>query len=136
MKLADEKVISSTVLQNDDELFFPVDEINCLYTFEITFYVTNAASARGFKWKIDYPAGCIGTTTEWDSVDTLFEMVPVASTWASTAGGNNWYFILKGIIKTSTTTGNVTFQWAQSSAGANNTIVKAGSYLTYTKVNF
>jgi hypothetical protein len=129
MKAVDETVNNSTTLQNDDDLFFTIAASE-KWTVEIVCKIVSNATPD-FKVFFTAPAGATFNFVTLQSVGTV-ALVPWASTAQSiitdaTATGN--IGIVKAYVINSTTAGTVNFQWAQNTAEASNTILKAGSFM-------
>jgi len=123
-KSADETVNNSAVLQNDDELKLTVGA-NEVWVFSL--YIPHYATATpDFKMGFTIPAGATfrwntgaGGTWVWKESDT----VAVAGSDALPERG----CFVTGYIDTAGTAGTLQFTWAQNTATAVNTIVRAGS---------
>lgn len=130
-KVADETVNNSSVLQNDDELFVPMSA-NAVYDFFVIIH-HNSGGTPDIKFGWTVPSG---TTMVWGGyiVNTAGAFTVVAnlsqSSTASIGGtGSDSFQMFQGTIVTSSTAGTLQLQWAQDTANASNTIVRAGSYL-------
>jgi hypothetical protein len=146
-KSADETVNNSAVLQNDDALLFAVDA-SSTYWFEIYLLLESVSNAADWQLTFTEPSGTSmfwgpdihNGTTMWD------ETVTEASTpgvlriesdlllFGSRTGSVHGVRI-SGIAITSGTSGNITVQWAQSTATASNSVVKANSFVRYRKIS-
>lgn len=136
-KTADETINNNSTLQNDDHLFVPV-AANRVYTFEaVLFYSTNATA--NLKAAFTFPAGAtlswapityttLGTNTLYESAINTWQG---ASGTANPLGGGGDYpmALLRGMLRTGSTAGTLQLQWAQNSATAVNSTVKADSYI-------
>ena len=113
--MVDEIVTASTVLQDDNDLFFPLTS-NSIYRFVMNLLVEYSNTSGGFKYVIN---------TSTSSVDIQF------------SNSNNlygdWYeWVISGII-TTTTADNFQLQWAQKIA-AGHTHLKFTSHITYIRM--
>lgn len=143
VKGTDENVPTGTILQNDDDLFFPV-AAGETWVFEFRLQVTNLNSATP-DWKAAImgdigwtchvaqfgaePAGAAfpqGTTTDCDAAPTA-----MANTAINANANIPFQVHLQGSI-TPATSGNVQLQWAANTSGS--LTVLAGSYVIAQKV--
>jgi hypothetical protein len=131
VKTADETVNNSNVLQDDDELEFYM-EANSFYYFELILYLyTWAASDWKMKW--DGPAGIAGYTKSDD--ENYQVATPNSAAKVITSAGDGYGLLhLKAYMWTAAAAGIIKLQWAQNTAVAENTVVKAGSFLRYRKI--
>lgn len=136
-KAADQSVINSTTLVDDDTLFFPMNA-NTKYLFELVAFATFGSSGD-FKYRHAGPvspnlviirrnhdatnvAGTPAIDTAYSSTDATILVSANASALIR----------LHGIIYNGSTSGNFQFKWAQNTADASvAAVVKAGSYLWY-----
>lgn len=139
-KSANETVNNSAALQNDDELFWPV-EVNEVWFFE-AFLLLQAASVNA-DWKatITVPAGATGpwglaaTTGSWSLVGVGSAPAPLvaagtgASFGAAITGSGLTAGYMAGWVIVGATAGNAQIQWAQNTATVENSIVQANSFL-------
>lgn len=153
-----EFVISTTTLQDDDDLHFAVDA-NSTYAVRgfIMFYSETTAE---LKYTFLCPAS---GKSSWDSrwmhgdeplhspvSDTVGEFVEVdqqlggstcavegaasrSLTWSSARQEGT--IQIDGVFNTSGSGGTFQFQWAQNTSDATNTFILDGSYLEYRKVD-
>jgi len=139
-KTANETVNNSSTLQDDDALLFPVGTSE-EWAFEIVIYFTSNNTAD-FKAAITVPNN---TTLEWAYTYRFSGGAAVRATVVSTSGsalgvdgvgdGSYMMLVIKGYVKTTDTAGNVTLQWAQDTADASDTVVKAGSHLIARRIS-
>ncbi len=136
-KTADETVNTSAVLQNDNELLFPI-LANEVWAFEI-FLIWLSGVTPDIKFAITVPSG----TLHWQIVDYMaggstvsLVKVNVSGTASTAEGGGTAIYssILRGVIANGATPGNVQLQWAQNTSNASDTKVKANSYLIAYKL--
>ncbi|WP_030344752.1 hypothetical protein [Streptomyces sp. NRRL S-1022] len=149
VKTADETVTSSATLQNDDHLVLPV-VANAVYTFALDLYMIDAADFVGdFKMSFTCPTGATfdmhgsgahttdltaGTSANGEWIGKL----------ATTSAGANLSFgcgntsvtaaRVYGRLVVSGTAGTFQLQWAQNASDASGTTLKAGSYMTMTRI--
>jgi len=139
-KSADESLNTSTTLQNDDDLVFPIAASE-EWVADVNLDVGAALSTTGFKVAITVPSGA---TMSLCAVASAF---PGANTFkrtatsgtaldytAATAVDTNSSVRLFLRVLNSTTAGNVQVQWAQSTSSGTNVTVRAGSFLVAEKV--
>ena len=129
VKTADETVTSSTVLQNDDELFLPV-EANQRYAV-LVFLRLNGVEAADIKFAFSLPAGASGGWAQWNSNnnDPLAELDITAAASFATTDVFNQITAMRGYILVGATAGNAQLQWAQLVSNVGATKVLAGSWL-------
>lgn len=133
VKTADETVNNSAVLQDDNELTVPIASSETLLV-EVFVYATSSATAD-FRFNLTAPAGATIVGSTWGSRnDNLLAMYPVNSTGVQAWSGQTSPYRMVATVINSTTAGNVTFQWAQNTAEASDTIVKLGSAIMATSV--
>lgn len=138
-KAADEALpISTTTLQNDDELFVPLPTAGT-FAFEGRI-IYDSATAADIKFAFTIPAGAsftwgiIGPATTVSSGigDGNFN-VTTSSATALTAGGSGvgvfTNALLWGEVTMGGTAGNLQLQWAQNTSDATVTTVRARSRL-------
>lgn len=134
MKASDETVNNSSALQDDNDFFFTVAASE-KWGVELHLILDTNTTA---DWKGNWtkPAATTITHTyaygaggaalvDWTTGDSLI----VAAT-SSAQAVHLWAAVI-----VSTTAGTVQFQWAQATANASNTILKAGSYMIATRMN-
>mgnify|MGYP001617909989 CR=1 FL=1 len=140
-KTADETVNNSSTLQNDDELLFAIaaNEIWLVQGF-LSF---NSSTVADIRSAITVPAGAtlivnsmalaVGTAA---SNGELLNTSSTTSGGAVLAGGTGADSVqrLWAIVVNGANAGNCQVQWAQSTAEASNTIVRANSFLQAFKV--
>jgi hypothetical protein len=140
-KSADETVNNSTVLQNDDHLFFTIGATEA-WLVEAYLMVDGGSSSSDFQVAWTVPASA---TMLWAASSSLsasvvaWETLPAASTphQLSSAGTAATYGMdttitgvrLTGIAAGGGTSGTVQLQWAQGTAVAEATILKQNSCL-------
>lgn len=137
MKTADQIVNNSTTLVNDTHLVLPVGTSQ-VWKFEMSLLVSSTTAA---DWKCGWtvPAGTtmkwgeyeFGGATRWlrDAANSAVgDSLLTESTGLSiNTSATPFTFAMRGFIFTSSTSGNVTFQWAQGAATAVDTKVLLGS---------
>lgn len=136
-KTADETVNNSAALQDDDELQVSV-EANAVYAFDLHM-VTNGGTTPDLKIAWSVPTS---TTMTWSGiyVDTTGALLvnsqfTQATTLALGGIGADVSFHFWGVIVTSSTAGTLKLQWAQNTANASNSIIRAGSDLVLTRTS-
>lgn len=148
-KTADETVTSSATLQNDDHLVLPV-VANAVYTFALDLYMIDAADFVGdFKMSFTCPTGAtFDMHGSGAHITDLSAGTSANGEWiaklATTSAGANLTFgcgntsatgvRVYGRLVMSSTAGNFQLQWAQNASDASGTTLKAGSYMTMTRV--
>ena len=150
-KTADEIVNNSTTLQNDDHLFIALGA-NEVWLIEVVLLIESASATSDFQCGWAYPTGC---SIKWGAVSAHKDGLEV-SDWTTAQSGYPGYtvnalftetsartspgmvgiygIIFKAIVINGATAGNVNFQWAQSTATAEDTKVLTNSYLIAHKL--
>lgn len=135
-KTIDETIISSSTLQNDDELFLVV-AANCVYRIAARINY-NSGTTPDFKMAFTYPSGLTmkyaanqvpaagSAFAEFESIETTIQLAEGA--------GADRALLIEGIVIV-TTGGTLQIQWAQNTLTASNTIVRAGSYMELRRVS-
>lgn len=136
----DQSVTNSTVLVNDNVLVLPV-EANALYRVDCYFiHVGPNDPAGGLKLAWTAPAGA---TMPWTGFGANQGTVTSYDTVVQQLSGGRVYATLTsptlsmrpaGYLLTAGTAGNLQLQWAQGTANAVATTMKAGSLLQLTRV--
>lgn len=141
-KTADESVTSSTTLQDDDHLTFPIganeEWIGC---FDLP--CGSALSTTGIKVTISAPAGASFQTDYRGYPDGSTQMNIAGTSTAGnstvdfTAGG--WVAVTGSIkiafrILNGATAGTIKLQWAQSTSSVTALTVRTGAFMTASKV--
>ncbi|MDD5589433.1 MAG: hypothetical protein PHP92_05235 [Candidatus Nanoarchaeia archaeon] len=143
-KTGSETVNNSSVLQNDDHLIAYLEE-NGLYEIELKLAV-NGANNADFKaaWAITggitqvTTRACFGAaTSSTDNTDTNMRATGHNLTTSVAYGTDvtTANAILEKFLVSTSSSGTITFQWAQNTAQASNTIVSENSYMKITKIN-
>lgn len=150
-KLVDESVISSTTLQNDNELFAAI-AANTVYQLDLALLVTEATGTTAdLKIAWTMPTGCrldtanAGAHTAWNGSSGAQEVE-----WASWQGetssptssrsfgtinaGLIFGYHVHGRVTNGPNAGTLQLQWAQNLSVAENVTVKAGSSLLLTPI--
>lgn len=112
------------------------------YSFEICAWVDSVGGTPGIRTALGFSGGVTGTVvaiTETLIVSTFAESVTSSPfsdiNWGTTSGSSYGNFVVyRGWIQVSST-GNLTFNWAQSSSSASATNVRPGSYMKVTKLD-
>lgn len=136
-KTADETVTSSSTVQNDDHLVLPV-EANSYYKLELMAYIANVNDS-GMRWRWTIPSGASGSATGFFAFGS--SMTPLRhaigggelTQVATITQDYGWH--LTGFVIVGGTAGNVQLQWAQENLSAGTTTLRAGSWLSLTKMN-
>lgn len=136
-KGADESVLNSTTLQNDDALFIPL-LANSTYVWVSFVFATGAANGSGdLKFAYTWPSGASGiwagiglNTTGVTPNITAGRNASAASVAYGLNGGTLASAVTFGSVITGSTAGNLQTQWSQNTANnVTATTVKAGSAL-------
>lgn len=137
-KLANETVNNSAVLQDDDELFFPV-AASTDYEFEFDFFFSSGATPD-FQFQVTGPAAptiiYIATrvirpdVTDYFNIQTTFSVTDFINYASGTVG----HVKITGLLHNGVNAGTVRLQWAQFNATATNTIVRKGGTVRYSTI--
>lgn len=143
-KASDETVNNSSTLQDDNELLL-TPSISHTYLLDgQIFYSTG--TTPDLKLAFTFPTGAVlaWSLFGYKFDGSSFESEYRTSTWQAASGTSNavagttaTYDVVhvRGILRMSTTAGNLQLQWAQNTANASNTVVKADSWLRLTMVD-
>lgn len=139
-KASDESVSSSTVLQNDDELFFTATS-GGIYEIEGVIIYASPAGGGTPDIKVAFgedatTRGGVAVTGLQTTVDTWTFIATINSNQTANAAvgtnaGNRAILINGGFLGNG---GTFRFLWAQNTSSGNATTVKAGSVLRYRRV--
>lgn len=135
-KTADETVNNSAVLQNDNELVLAV-EANTSYIVWCHL-VQQSGTTPDFKFEFTFPTGA--TRAGWNAFggNTANWQATLANANGGSSGingtGANSSVDVYGLLVVGSTAGNLQLVWAQNTANASDTIVRAGSFLHLTRV--
>ncbi len=131
-KLTDEGLLSSTVLQDDDELFVTIPGAG-FYIINL-YLITDGPIAAGFSFQFNY-ADVINLSflSQTDGVagNSGIDSTPYVN---STNPGSPAALLWTGFADFQNT-GLLKLQWAQDVSDAGTTILFAGSYLSLHKAN-
>lgn len=139
IKSADETVTNSTTFQNDDELLIPV-LANTQYFIEF-FLIYDSIQAADIKiqWTapsgstFDWTHGGLGTSATASTGPVSRNYRTLADTGTiggpAAASGTNAVIPGEGRLVTAGSTGNLQLQWAQNTANATGSIMRARSVL-------
>lgn len=142
VKSADEGVTSSTVLQDDDELFFTV-LANSVYSFRFVAFVLTASATPSVKVGWTLPAlatfSCatviIGATPSAAGYGFRYrEVTPTTAQPALLAGTSTQGLSMDAIVRTGANAGTVRLQWAQNTSDPAVVTMKADSFIAYIKI--
>ncbi len=134
LKSADQTINSDDTLTDDADMIIAL-AANTIYEFEL-FAVWTGDATADFKYAVTVPSGFVETGDagyyESDNDD-------VRTGWGDTAGvtavaTNNHAAWMRGVIET-TTSGNVTFQWAQNVSNAGGTNLLKNSYIKVRRLS-
>lgn len=141
-KAADETISSSTTLQDDNDLFFPM-VVSGKYKFELELFVSTPTGAD-LKIAINGPAGVTnllayvmdGRLTNAANVNTETQnaISAIATAVDVTLGVTSYWLRIAGIIENGVNAGNFTFQWAQRVSNGGSTSILKGSSLYARKI--
>lgn len=136
LKTVNQAVNNSTVFVNDNHLKFNVGA-NETWAFDMLIVFTSQNSAPDVRLKYSF-SGPVGSTylghSDWYA-DATGNNAPyseiVKQAWSPTVFRTE---TIKGVIINGGTAGELVFTWAQNTAHASNTIVRAGSYIIAHKL--
>ena len=131
-KQVDESINNSTTLQNDDELFWPLGASETWY-FRVFISILQTETGPGAKIAFTIPSGTVMAMNSPVNDDAGF--VYQRGRWETSGNAVIAYsnatdgdvryneatsIDIDGIVTSSTTTGNLQLQWAQSASVASN----------------
>lgn len=140
IKPSDESIVNNAVSQDDDHLFFtPLLNTDYWITMFIIYDALAAADVR-LGWGLpsgstfDYLSDAIGsgaTTTSVFDVSRTYQFAPAGGvpTAGGIGSGSNIMALVKGVFRNGGSAGNFTFRWAQGTANATASRVRARSCL-------
>ena len=133
-KTADETV-NNGGLQDDDDLIFTV-EANSIYHIEGILLVSSATNAD-FNMIFTVPASAIydGIWLGELTVIGLSEFSEASAEDIQVSDSVEHPILLDATLQTSAAAGAVTFRWGQTVTQASNTILHAGTVMTFRKMN-
>lgn len=144
-KAANESVLSSTALQDDDELFLTV-EASAVYEI-LTLVNYSSGTTEDFKYDFTGPAGSdffyapnSGDPADNDQFTLTNYGLATFGTGVSTNGdslaaANPHVMYPYGLLRTSVTAGTFRFRFAQNTSGAGTAaICRAGSFMVARRV--
>lgn len=132
-KTADETVNNNNTLQDDDALLFAIGASE-IWSFQM-YVRTNWKAASDFKFTITVPSGATGGfNAQNSSMNTTNEFAFASSQALASTSDQTTTVRLMGVVVNSTNAGNVTFQWSQDTAVAEDTKVLANSYIIAIKL--
>jgi len=139
-KTADQIVNNSATTVNDTDLKFPI-ESDGIWAFELWLQI-NSGSTPDFKIAFAVPAsalaefqvsGDMGKAGTGDTpVAILNDLAAVAVSGRAT---EDFVVMVRGKVVAGGTAGNVQFKWAQNTANASDSIVRANSHFICHKLN-
>ena len=145
-KTADESVTSSTTLQDDNHLVVAV-VASAVYVLEMWVAYISASETPDLKFAFTLPASATAsfsalglftsvTGSTAGSIEAgaqLAQTTPTASINVGAVNGNLG-MVVRGLVITGASAGNVTFQWAQAVSNGTATTVKQDSWLMLRRV--
>lgn len=139
-KVADESVISSTTLQNDDDLSFPIaagEEWQAEFYIDCGINVTST----GVKVAVNAPAGAtINVSVNFANTDAVGQgkadrtATVGAGVGYTPASGSNMHLVVSCWVLNGATAGTINLQWAQNSNVATNLTFRKGSHMLATRI--
>lgn len=144
VKSANESVTNSSVFQNDNELFFTVDDNgNYVWELDIVCITASASGVPDIKFKsATFNANDQGGMSISDYYDTANAFTSrtsavLGTTFTASAGPNSakrQIIHIRAWITVVGAAGTMDFQWAQNTSDTNATTVLAGSTLRWRKL--
>lgn len=132
-KTLDETVNNSNAYQDDDELVISV-AADSLYRAHL-HVVYSSGTTPDFKITGTVPSGATAPRWTWHSASATPAQTAALTTGVILDGtGADAPLDAYGLVDTGGTSGVLQIRWAQSTANASNTIVRADSFLSLTKV--
>ncbi len=129
VKLAEESIDTSEVMQNDDELVVPV-AANTDYAFVAMIVVQSASATPDIDYTFTVPAAITEGGWEHSPPTAGITVIAFATEDGIQIGaGQTRLIVLRGYLQNGVNADNLQFQWAQGTSNGTATTVKAGSYL-------
>jgi hypothetical protein len=138
-KTADESVVSSTTLQNDDHLFFAMGTNEAWFVSGVLWHEC-ANSGVDIRIGFTIPAGGDyhivghGLSLAGASHDPPINFRSISDTSAFFSGSTGNAMSFYGVVQTAGTAGNFQLQFAQNVSNAAGIILKKGSAMMFQKV--
>lgn len=127
MKAASETVNNSATMQNDDDLFFDVEaNEDWLFYFWLSLALKVASD---FKYQFAVPAASDGRRSDYYNGGELNAVGLTNSQSLVAPDTNIRALLIHGVYEGGANAGNVQLQWAQDTAVAEDTIVRAHSHM-------
>lgn len=142
VKAADESVTSSTTLQNDNHLFFPI-AANEVWLVTGTYFMDSASTSPGAKLGLAVPAGCsvLWNNSErwsWQVSETMNTGLIESGTYGLATINAGAYLgdpaMFKYLVRNGSTAGNFQLTWAQLASNASATTMRRYSTLAGLKL--
>ena len=141
-KSADESVSLSTVLQNDDELYFSLNA-NEKSTFEFVVFFTTATSTPDIKVGIGADSGVDSIRYSIQFMQNNPTTVIDGSIQTTDSGSDSYGYggacdtviYIRGSVDNANAFNTIYLTWSQLVSNATPTIVKEGSYVTWRLVS-
>jgi hypothetical protein len=140
VKPTDEGPITTTTLQNDNDLILPLD-IGATYALDGYLYATgNTIGSGDFKMGFTVPAAATYRFTTWGYSTTSTATMAISAARSSSTASNGVDgsaaspIIVRGQVTTTTNSGNLTLQWAENTGSATGTTLLAGSWLMARRI--
>ena len=126
LKTADETVNNNNSTQADDALLVA---LGANETWILRYFIKyNSNTTADFRYNISVPSGATYDALTKSDDDSGPRFYHRSSSDENVAGkGTDWSFTFDAVVKTSSTAGNVVFNWAQYTANASDTKVLLGS---------
>lgn len=126
---------SSTVLQNDNDLFFPM-LANADYAYTLMIPVDDSNTSADLRYSISLPAGAAITAFSQSystATAAIFcNIIAGGQVCSTTVNNANNMIVMQGVVRNGGTAGNWQFQFAQNtSTNADFPVIKAGGTLSY-----
>lgn len=140
-KTADETVTSSATIQDDNHLFFDVNE-NQTWELNGQLQVDNSSNNVNVKVAFQLPTGATmkmyvtgiqdagGNAIQGSGLMTTSN----ASKTILISGGVSTLITFRGVITTGSSSGTVEFRWAQGTSNNSGTVIRSGSYMKIMRV--
>lgn len=132
-KTAQEQRSNTATFADDSELVLPLRTAQT-WEWELRFNASGSAGGA-FKWQVTAPSGSTGTFFSMPLAGTAFGDADISYPGGTTGTSSTDTCMAWGIVTTTSTAGNLAFQWAQSTSDADPATVAANGTLSARRIS-